>query len=293
MAESCFLIGKGLVGSVSTIDLVGDYNYSAGKYKTESIEYIRICNGILAGSLIVSFEGVLSKRIDEILPHIQEVQNDIFPLYFADSKECKIYRGPSCGWNAVNIVRSLRHKYGKNVSMISMKPRAKNSTWFNHLGYRLNVGKSYNIQQRDKFWGVGTTIGVIYHALPIFQWPEENLYISVESTLICASFQLQFHVTQSLEEMVEFMEFRYLATNVEIRDDLGVAVGDLTHRPANFVNFNVSLATPKTGKVTRRASSAGRVSLMPQSYSNAIAGKNKQVGGKKTRKQNNKRKHKN
>lgn len=295
VVDTCFLIGKGLAGKVSTIDLVDYYDYSTHTIITKTIEYIRICNGKLGGSLVASFKGVLSQRIDEILPHIQELQNDIYPLYKSKNEYNKLHIGGVCRINTVIIEENLSHKY--NITMVVMNPKNVNSTWYNHLEHRLPVGQSYNIQQRDKLWGVGTTMGVIFHALPIFQWPEQNLYISVETTLFYKSFQLQFHVTQSLEEMKEFIKLRYLATRIEITNNLDDTIYELIEKcehiitpytkEPSIIELNHRFPIHKNTSIpkNRRASSAG---LTPQ--------KNKQDGGKKpkkTRKQKHSRSNRN
>lgn len=286
IAESCFLIGKGLTGYVSTIELTGS------AYEKRNIEYIRICNGMLYGSLVVSFEGVLSKRQAEILPYIQELQKDITPLYYTENKESKLYSGPSCGSNTVNIVKNLRDKY--KITMIAMEPEKKDEFWRNHLGQLLPLSRHFRIQERNALWGVGTTIGVIYHALPVFVWEEEKLYISVETTLFCGSFQLQFHVTESLDEMIELMQFRYLADNVQVTDNLEVALKKIKEECNNNDRFNEEgeqgEIAPQPKLAYRGPPKERRPSLAGKKLPNAIAGKKEGGGkrqGKKTRKQKN------
>lgn len=242
--DSCQTIGAGLLGIVRTATI-----------SDRDIEYIRLCSSGIFGSLLFSPPKVLSNRQAEIRSLVKQLEDDIYPLYSTGNTDAQLKVGPKCGWNSVNIVKALQNKY--DVSMIHIEPIKKNASWRNHLGTPSKMSTNLRIRQRNALWGVGTTLGVIYHALPVFKFPEQNLYISVETTLTCLTSQLQFHITESMESMLDFLQFRYMATSPPVET---LTLGSLLHSKypnRNFLNFNKALPTTRVRRGSVGATKQG------------------------------------
>ncbi len=160
--------------------------------------------------------------------------------------------GRICGQNTKYIVNHLKDEYEKTygceVKVIIFHPgqveyRGDPFAWGMTRELYQQISKKYEESRkwREDLWGVGHTMGVIYHALPLFIWKDEGLYITVESNLCNTNFLgvTQLHVTRTLKEMRDFLHFRYSASQMEEVDDdkMGAAIARLTSDPI-FKPFN-------------------------------------------------------
>lgn len=205
----------------------------------------------LAKAMYISQAGVLLDKYGKETEFYNESKS-ILDLLVKDIQSLFLKTGPICGENAKYITEHLAGEYEKEydckVKTIIMKPGSKEYSvpeisWgitMKFIEERRKAMEEY-IEEREKIWGVGTTMGVNYHALPLFIWEKAKLYVSVESTICNGLFSgiIQLHVARSQKDMLDLVNHRYGAsyTYVVENNELGKRIKNLTGR-LSFLEFN-------------------------------------------------------
>lgn len=206
----------------------------------------------LARAMYISPGGTLLDKYQaetefykNVKPILDQLVKDIQELWVKPG-------GRICGQNTKYIVNHLKDEYEKTygceVKAIIFHPgqveyRGDPFAWGMTRQLYEELRKKYEESRkwREDLWGVGHTMGVVYHALPLFIWEDEGLYITVESNLCNTNFLgvTQLHVTRTLQEMRSLLNFRYLASQMEEVDvdKIGAAITQLTRDPI-FKPFN-------------------------------------------------------
>lgn len=229
--------------------------FSSSKVKKEGHEIDIIKSSpFLARAMYISPGGTLLDKYNKETEFYNNVEPILLQLV-KDIQELWVKAGGRiCGENTKYIVNHLKDEYENTyekkceVKAMIFHPgqaeyRGDPFAWGMTRALYEQISEVYKERRkwRDDLWGVGHTMGVIYHALPLFIWKNEKIYITVESNLCNTMFMsyTQLHITRSLEEMKDLLAFRYSADSIEEVDidKMGGALTQLTRNP-NLKDLN-------------------------------------------------------